>query len=90
VKTKEISVGVTYPYQLGPYMYGRVDLSELIVIEEGDNIESIKTGLINKLKKQAEEGALLIVHGEKASDNVISGAESPTSTRRRRRFEEGE
>lgn len=90
MKIKEIHIGVTYPYQLAPYMYGRVEKAELLVVEEGDDPESLKKERFEKMLIEAKEAANEIVCGDafvvetkKQTETSIAFVSLPT---RRRRF----
>lgn len=86
MKIKEILIGVTYPYQLAPYMYGRVDLNEVITLEEGDNPENIKKEVLLRLTKQAKEEAHNIVIGVGEKGPTEEPKTEPSLEGRRRRF----
>jgi len=87
MKIKEIHVGITYPYQLAPYMYGRIELAELIAIEPHDIEEEVKQKTIEKLKAQCKEEALKMVIGDEEQKEPEPPQNAPSSTtRRKRRF----
>jgi len=85
MKIKEIHVMISYPYQLAPYMYGRVELTELIEIDGTENPEGIKTETAMKLISQCKDISHTIVVGENKS---VEHEQKPSdsSQRRRRRF----
>ena len=78
---KEIHVGITYPYQLASYMYGRVELATLVSVEEGEDPDQVKRILFDKLLKQCKNEAITIVHGHDAQ--LIEEKTSDSSRRRR-------
>jgi len=97
MKIKEIYVGIIYPYQLAPYMYGRVERAELLVVEEGDDPESLKKERFEKMlmeaKKEANEivcGDVSIEKGEKKREGALESKGVITHTSilptRKRRF----
>lgn len=63
MKIKEIMVGIVYPYQLSQYLNGKVELSEVIAIEESDDVEKVKTEALFRLTKQCKEHAHNIIIG---------------------------
>jgi hypothetical protein len=86
MKTKEIYVSIVYPYQLSQYGYGKVELGELIEINNSDNCEEIRQQVIENLFLKCKETSIAIIADEIKPSKVgdIQTQEQPV--RRRRRF----
>jgi hypothetical protein len=80
MKIKEIRIAISYPYQLAPYLVGKIELEEIIILEE-ETAADIEAETIKALIKRCKQGAL-----DAFSDESISEKEQSPPTRRHRKF----
>jgi hypothetical protein len=96
MKVKEIRVLVTYPYQLAPYLYGKVEMAEVVGVDDSEVVdtEQAEADIVKRLIgscKQASLLAFLEGQGEPISKGLSEGCvsepepdDAPPSVRRRR------
>ena len=54
---KEIYVAISLPYEKKPYQFGKIEFSELIAIEDGEDVEKIRGERFDHLLSLAKEQA---------------------------------
>lgn len=54
---KEIYVAISLPYEKKPYQFGKIEFSELIAIEDGEDVEEIRMDRFDHLLSLAKEEA---------------------------------
>ena len=57
MKVKEITVGVSVPYQKAPYMLGKVEMMEIAVLDPDEDEVICEDELFERLKKSAHKKA---------------------------------
>lgn len=89
MQTKQIRVLVSFPYQIGNYMYGKVEMEEIIEVFEKDTPQLIEAITAERLAVMCKEQAIEIVF--KMEQGIKEKAESQSIDKehisvRKRRF----
>lgn len=63
MQTKQIRVLISFPYQIANYMYGKVEMEEIIEVSEKDTPQLIEAITAERLSVLCKEQAIKIISG---------------------------
>ena len=76
--TKEVHVGLTFPYQKEKFQYGRVEFKDIIVIEENDDPDKVRQEVFDNLRRNAQISIDKVLQGTNISETPIPHNPKPT------------